>query len=452
VIRFSAALVVVAIGVLIGGVATSGLLLVYVAIGISAVALLVLGTGVALRRDELFRDDAGPASVVGGETAGQQVAADQQPASSQASSGSRVPAHAAGETFGSSVFQGNSASRGNVGDTVWGDPASRDDRPARPGSGFPDRGAAPAAPPPDWASIRPEPSRPTSATPESTAPRTPARPAAWPLTETAFPAAPAAKAATPPAPARGGTRRPSAPPTRADPVLPWADSMPTRANVGQGQSPDPVPSWLEDVDDASAPASAAEAVAPDDAHADARPATQADDEPDTWRTSSAGPDEAEPSATAADASWEPASWGAVQDAAATVTAADEAGFSDGSADAGHASADADDASTAIDDTSTALDDTRRDAGRPGIDDAAAEATEADDADAGFGDAAGEAPGDDTAGEADRAQQVTVVPGVPRYHDPNCILIRFMADDDVQRLSVPEAEEAGCTPCRACQPE
>ena len=44
-IRFSAALVVVAIGVLIAGVATSSLLLVYVAIGISAVALLVLGRG-----------------------------------------------------------------------------------------------------------------------------------------------------------------------------------------------------------------------------------------------------------------------------------------------------------------------------------------------------------------------------------------------------------------------
>ena len=51
-----------------------------------------------------------------------------------------------------------------------------------------------------------------------------------------------------------------------------------------------------------------------------------------------------------------------------------------------------------------------------------------------------------------AQQVSVVPGVPRYHDPNCILIRFMPTDDVQQMSVPEAEKAGCTPCRACQSE
>jgi hypothetical protein len=29
------------------------------------------------------------------------------------------------------------------------------------------------------------------------------------------------------------------------------------------------------------------------------------------------------------------------------------------------------------------------------------------------------------------RQVTVVPGVPRYHTDNCILIRFMDDDNVQ---------------------
>ncbi|HEY6787951.1 MAG TPA: hypothetical protein VI365_11630, partial [Trebonia sp.] len=93
-IRFSAALVVVAIGVLIAGVATSSLLLVYVAIGVSAVALLVLAAGVALKRDELFRDDGRPVSAIDGVTAGQQAVVDHQPASSAAgseASGSRVP-------------------------------------------------------------------------------------------------------------------------------------------------------------------------------------------------------------------------------------------------------------------------------------------------------------------------------------------------------------------------
>jgi hypothetical protein len=48
--------------------------------------------------------------------------------------------------------------------------------------------------------------------------------------------------------------------------------------------------------------------------------------------------------------------------------------------------------------------------------------------------------------------VTVIPGVPRYHDPDCILIRFMDDEDVARKSIPEAKAANCTPCAACQPE
>ncbi|HEY2519442.1 MAG TPA: hypothetical protein VGJ19_04985 [Streptosporangiaceae bacterium] len=50
------------------------------------------------------------------------------------------------------------------------------------------------------------------------------------------------------------------------------------------------------------------------------------------------------------------------------------------------------------------------------------------------------------------QNVTVVPGVPRYHRSECILIRFMGDNDLQRMPVEQAREAGCTPCRACQPD
>jgi hypothetical protein len=50
------------------------------------------------------------------------------------------------------------------------------------------------------------------------------------------------------------------------------------------------------------------------------------------------------------------------------------------------------------------------------------------------------------------QDVTVVPGVPRFHRSDCILIRFMGEGDLQRMPVERAREAGCTPCRACQPE
>jgi len=53
VIRFSAGLVVVALGVLIGGVVTSKLSLVYVSIAVSVLALIVWAIGVFLKRGEL---------------------------------------------------------------------------------------------------------------------------------------------------------------------------------------------------------------------------------------------------------------------------------------------------------------------------------------------------------------------------------------------------------------
>ena len=74
-IRFSAGLVVVAIGVLIGGVATSKLSLVYMAIAVSALALVVLAIGVALKRDELF--GGGPESAPAGAGAGSGMPAGQ---------------------------------------------------------------------------------------------------------------------------------------------------------------------------------------------------------------------------------------------------------------------------------------------------------------------------------------------------------------------------------------
>jgi hypothetical protein len=72
-----------------------------------------------------------------------------------------------------------------------------------------------------------------------------------------------------------------------------------------------------------------------------------------------------------------------------------------------------------------------------------------------GDVAAEAEGGSpSAGkDGDSGQrEVVVVPGVPRYHDANCILIRFMGDDDLQKMSLNEATEAECTPCRACVSE
>ncbi len=57
-----------------------------------------------------------------------------------------------------------------------------------------------------------------------------------------------------------------------------------------------------------------------------------------------------------------------------------------------------------------------------------------------------------AGQGSDLAHVVVVPGVPRYHYPECILIRFLGADDIARVSHVAAEAAGCVPCRACQPD
>ena len=51
-----------------------------------------------------------------------------------------------------------------------------------------------------------------------------------------------------------------------------------------------------------------------------------------------------------------------------------------------------------------------------------------------------------------ATEVSVVPGIARYHLADCILIRFLGDDDLESMSLPAAEAAGYVPCKACKPE
>ena len=46
----------------------------------------------------------------------------------------------------------------------------------------------------------------------------------------------------------------------------------------------------------------------------------------------------------------------------------------------------------------------------------------------------------------------MVPGVPRYHTPQCLLIRYMGDGDLEKMTLGAAREAGCSPCRACLPD
>jgi hypothetical protein len=49
-------------------------------------------------------------------------------------------------------------------------------------------------------------------------------------------------------------------------------------------------------------------------------------------------------------------------------------------------------------------------------------------------------------------EVTVVPGVARYHRSECILIRFLGGGDLEIMTRQEAEEAKFAACRACQPD
>jgi len=65
VIRFGAivSVVVVAIGLLVGGAVSGELTLVYVSIGLAALALLMLIIGVAVWRDEVFGSAVAPGSL-----------------------------------------------------------------------------------------------------------------------------------------------------------------------------------------------------------------------------------------------------------------------------------------------------------------------------------------------------------------------------------------------------
>jgi hypothetical protein len=49
-------------------------------------------------------------------------------------------------------------------------------------------------------------------------------------------------------------------------------------------------------------------------------------------------------------------------------------------------------------------------------------------------------------------EVTVVPGVSRYHRSECILIRFLGAGDLEIMTKQEAVDAKFMACRACQPD
>jgi hypothetical protein len=68
------------------------------------------------------------------------------------------------------------------------------------------------------------------------------------------------------------------------------------------------------------------------------------------------------------------------------------------------------------------------------------------------------PGEPGADEAEGSAaapldgQVTIVPGISRYHRRQCILIRFLSDGDLETMTREAAQAAGSVPCKACQPD
>jgi len=492
VIRFSAALVAVAIGVLIGGIATSELLLVYIAIVASAVALVALAIGVVLKREELFGEGqvlvpagAGASPVLpvrAGESGGQsQPGAPAAPpvpyqgaaagygaafggTASAASPGAAASTAAAQAAAG----QGRSAAQASPWEaaaardpwstsapdtrTAWM-PAGHDERTAsgvgsagsRPLSAWPDtaQGTAPGG----WG------------VPDVGAQAATSAPRSWaaPPTTSASPDVPAVKpgagSGSPPpnwfdrlgSPA--GADAPAASPAPA----PWADTA-AAGTAAAGDEDDDWPtrySWLDDEADESSEAGEDEAagtIAADVAGAG----------PERGSPAAAASGDAQGTDIATQQASVPTAPAVADDAApgdrppprraspaADTPAADTPATP--LADAGEPDA-GEDAAMFADPRDAGQFSTISDPGPEPADTAPEETAEA-----GSGPAAAtadSAPGDSAPGTS----LVTVVRGVPRYHEPDCVLIRFMPEGDVQQLPIPEAKELGCTPCGACQPQ
>jgi hypothetical protein len=51
-----------------------------------------------------------------------------------------------------------------------------------------------------------------------------------------------------------------------------------------------------------------------------------------------------------------------------------------------------------------------------------------------------------------SSSVRVVPGIARYHGSDCLLIRFLAPEDLEEMTREAAAAGGCVPCKACSPD
>ena len=132
-IRFSASLVVVGIGLLVAGSVTSRLPLIYIAIGVSAVALLFLIIGAIVNRAELLGRE--PESAVGGQTERGQTERDGY--AGELDQAPEPATTAVGASAGASVGSGRSYGGERAADPGYGAAPTPPDRPRE--TSFPDQ-------------------------------------------------------------------------------------------------------------------------------------------------------------------------------------------------------------------------------------------------------------------------------------------------------------------------
>lgn len=429
-IRFSAALVVVAVGVLIGGVATSMLPLVYVAIGLSAAALIALAIGVALKRDELFAVTGQPVGDVMG-AAAERSALARRP-------GVYPPAGYPPAGYPSAV-QSGSVQPGSV-QPGAGQAYPGQAFPIQPGLGI---GSAPGAPGPGG----PGPAGPGPGGPGPGGPG----PAGRPGPSTASPRDAGTETRTDLTETRADLKAVGAdtpkPKTGSEPASGSAD---TRLDARSGSSLDARPGSSEETRLDLPPVRTDETRTDIPAHPPAPgppapgppasgPPASRPDEKSASRTPSglsSGADETRFGLSPVLANETRADLPVIRPEISTAAGSSPAGSSPAGSRAGASSAAG---PSATGGSPAGADETRFDLpaqsaapAKPGTSESPAPATGSK--------------------AAPKDTQVAVIPGVPRYHTLNCILIRFMDEADLEKKTLDQAKAAGCTPCTACQPD
>ena len=487
-IKASALLAALAIGLLVAGVLASSLLMVYVSIGVCAVAALILAVGILTHWSEIFGGgESRPASVPESWSAPQVQVSTPVLASAQAS-GTQVTGSPAAGTAGREdrrlpredagdrppappVDVGRAPAEVPVagsGDDLWervdeelGSAGKRDtgalswpgielplppEPPGSSGKAVPPETVGPQAAPPAGAKAwvwGPGVGWQPSAAPD---------PTAWPP--------PAAAFAGPLAPPKTATPDTATPDTGSpdtgspEPASPDAD----RADADRADANRPGPDTPDSGSPGSADAgpTAEEAAEPGPDAAAAGPAQDADKSSPGLTDDGAAPGSPEDGA-AGSALEEGAAGSDPEDGAAGSDPEDETGQPDSGPDRpqwiislpGHESPPADLPTQAVETQTPAIAGKDAAVAAPAAQETPAEEPEAQPSTGRVEEPEAEEP---EAQPSTGRVEVTVVPGVARYHRRGCILIRFLGADDLEIMTRQEAEEVKFMACRACQPD